>query len=124
MIEVVLNKPDDFLKIKETLTRIGVASFQNKELYQSCHILHKKGKYFICHFKEMFILDGKTANIDESDYSRVSMIAKLLVDWNLCSTVDTDLSSVKIDNAKIKVIKHSEREEWVLVPKYKIGVKK
>lgn len=121
MLEVRLNEADDFLKVRETLTRIGVASKNDKRLFQSCHILHKQGHYFIVHFKELFLLDGKPSNLDASDIARRNTIATLLSDWGLVELVSEpdDLAPL----STIKVIKHSERGEWELCPKYTIGKK-
>jgi hypothetical protein len=123
-LEVILSEPDDFLKVRETLTRIGVASRKDKTLFQSCHILHKQGRYFIVHFKELFALDGKSADLTDNDLQRRNTISKLLVDWGL----------VKINNpqnfidyaplSQIKVISHREKDEWKLETKYNIGKKK
>jgi hypothetical protein len=121
---VVLSEPDDFLKVRETLTRIGVASRKDKTLYQSCHILHKQGRYFIVHFKELFALDGKTADLSDNDLQRRNTIAKLLVDWGL---ITINNASNFIDYAplsQIKVISHKEKDEWNLETKYNIGKKK
>jgi hypothetical protein len=123
-LEVVLSEPDDFLKVRETLTRIGVASRKDKTLYQSCHILHKQGRYFIVHFKELFALDGKTADLSDNDLQRRNTIAKLLVDWGL---ITINNASNFIDYAplsQIKVISHKEKDEWNLETKYNIGKKK
>ena len=126
MIEVRLNEPDDFLKVRETLTRIGVASRKEKKLYQSCHILHKQGKYYIVHFKELFALDGKKANISLNDVQRRNRIVQLLVDWGLVSI--TSLSQEKITDLaplnQIKVLSFKEKGEWTLESKYNIGRKK
>ena len=124
MVEVVLKEPDDFLKVRETLTRIGVASRKEKKLYQSCHILHKKGKYYIVHFKELFALDGKRANITENDLQRRNRIIQLLIDWGLISIG----SAAQIENIaplnQIKVIAYKDKGEWTLESKYNIGKKK
>lgn len=120
MLEITLNEPDDFLKIRETLTRIGVASRKDKKLYQSCHILHKQGRYFIVHFKELFLLDGKPSNLVKNDLSRRNTIATLLADWGLVSIINDqqlDLAPLR----QIKVIPHKEKTEWELCPKYNIG---
>ena len=125
MLEVTLPEPDNFLKVRETLTRIGIASRKEKKLYQSCHILHKQGKYYIVHFKELFALDGKPTDISENDLSRRNAIAKLLQDWGLVTIVNKD----KADNpppiflSQIKIISHKEKNDWDLVPKYNIGKK-
>jgi len=125
LIEVTLNEKDDFLKVRETLTRIGVASKKDKTLYQSCHILHKQGKYYIVHFKELFALDGKPTDITENDLSRRNAIAKLLQDWGLVSIVNVEESEVPapIFLSQVKIISHKEKEDWNLVPKYSIGKK-
>ena len=124
MIEVSLDEPDDFLKVRETLTRIGVASRKEKKLYQSCHILHKQGKYYIVHFKELFALDGKHANITVNDVQRRNRIIKLLQDWGLV----TDLTQENITDIaplnQIKVLAYKEKSEWALEQKYNIGKKK
>ncbi len=124
MIEVTLNEPDDFLKVRETLTRIGVASRKEKKLYQSCHILHKQGKYYIVHFKELFALDGKRANITVNDVQRRNRIIQLLLDWGLISVVDvsgvTDIAPLN----QIKVLSYREKNEWELETKYNIGKRK
>ena len=120
LVEVKLRKPDDFLKVKETLSRIGVASKKEKTLYQSCHILHKQGKYYIVHFKEMFLLDGKNSNFSEEDRNRRNTIAKLLHEWellDLIKPIDDDMLSLN----QIKIITHKEKNEWKLVTKYTIG---
>lgn len=120
MLEVVLNEPDDFLKVRETLTRIGVASRKDKKLFQSCHILHKQGRYFIVHFKELFILDGKKANLEENDIERRNTIATLLSDWGLVerqSGVDLKCAPLR----QIKIIPFRDKSQWELCPKYNIG---
>jgi len=126
MVEVFLNEPDDFLKVRETLTRIGVASRKEKKIYQSCHILHKQGKYYIVHFKELFALDGKNTNLSLNDLQRRNRIIKLLSDWGLVSM--SELSEEKIlDLAplnQIKVLAFKEKDEWTLESKYNIGRKK
>ena len=126
MVEVVLNEPDDFLKVRETLTRIGVASRKEKKLYQSCHILHKQGKYYIVHFKELFALDGKNTNLSLNDIQRRNRIIQLLVDWGLI--VISSLSKEKITDLaplnQIKVLSYKEKGEWTLESKYNIGRKK
>jgi len=122
-LEVRLNEPDDFLKVRETLSRIGVASRKDKTLFQSCHILHKQGKYYIVHFKELFALDGKDTNLSENDIARRNTIANLLTDWGLVDVVGTS----KIEAAplsQIKVISFKEKGEWKLETKYNIGKKK
>ena len=122
MLEVTIKQPDDFLKVRETLTRIGVASRKDKTLYQSCHILHKQGKYFITHFKELFKLDGKPTSIDESDIGRRNTIVKLLEQWKLISIVDESMVSEPIAPlSQIKIIPHKEKNEWKLTTKYSIG---
>ena len=124
MVEISLNEPDDFLKIRETLTRIGVASRKEKKLYQSCHILHKQGKYYIVHFKELFALDGKYANLTLNDVQRRNRIAKLLVDWGLLEVVNPESISNIAPLNQIKVLAFKEKEEWTLESKYNIGRKK
>lgn len=119
-VEIELKTKEDFLKIRETLTRIGVSSRKEKKLYQSCHILHKRGKYAILHFKEFFILDGLESNISDSDISRRNKIAKLLEEWGLVNILDDDLEPMA-SMAQIKIIPHKEKSEWELVPKYHIG---
>ena len=123
MIEVSLSEPDDFLKVRETLTRIGVASRKEKKLYQSCHILHKQGKYFIVHFKELFALDGKKANLSMNDVQRRNRIIQLLSDWGLITTVSEDTLDIAPLN-QIKVISYKEKNNWVLETKYNIGKKR
>ena len=123
MIEVKLNEPDDFLKVRETLTRIGVASRKEKKLYQSCHILHKQGKYFIVHFKELFALDGKKATLVANDIQRRNTIAVLLADWNLISIVNKEAAEDKAPLSQIKVLPFKEKKEWNLSAKYNIGKK-
>ena len=124
MVEVSLNEPDDFLKVRETLTRIGVASRKEKKLYQSCHILHKQGRYYIVHFKELFALDGKHANLTINDVQRRNRIAQLLSDWGLISIVsDTEVVDISPLN-QIKVLAFKEKQEWTLESKYNIGRKK
>ena len=124
MIEVRLKNPDDFLKIRETLTRIGVASKKDKTLYQSCHILHKQGRYFIVHFKELFALDGKESNITSNDVERRNTIASLLQDWGLLKILNPSKAEPKASLSQIKVVTHKEKDEWELVPKYNIGKKR
>ncbi len=121
MLEVTLNEPDDFLKVRETLTRIGVASRKDKKLYQSCHILHKQGRYFIVHFKELFVLDGKPSTITENDIQRRNTIAVLLSDWGLLSINNMEQSKDRAPLRQIKVLSFRERDEWELCPKYNIG---
>ena len=124
MVEVILNEPDDFLKVRETLTRIGVASRKEKTLYQSCHILHKQGKYYIVHFKELFALDGKHANLTVNDVQRRNRITQLLVDWGLISIVDVNKILDIAPLNQIKVLSYKEKDEWNLETKYNIGKKK
>ena len=124
MIEVVLKEPDDFLKVRETLTRIGVASRKERKIYQSCHILHKQGKYYIVHFKELFALDGKSANITLNDVQRRNRIAQLLSDWGLVRLVDDSQVKELAPLNQIKVISFKEIGEWTLESKYNIGKKK
>ncbi len=119
-VEIELKSPEDFLKIRETLTRIGVSSRKEKKLYQSCHILHKRGKYAILHFKEFFILDGLESDISESDIGRRNKICKLLEEWGLVVILDDDIEPMA-SMAQIKIIPHKQKEEWELVPKYHIG---
>ena len=122
MLEVVLNEPDDFLKVRETLTRIGVASRRDKKLFQSCHILHKQGRYFIVHFKELFMLDGKKANLESNDVQRRNTIATLLSDWGLVEIqASSDLECAPL--RQIKIIPFKEKSQWELCPKYNIGNK-
>ena len=123
MLEVTLNQPDDFLKIRETLSRIGVASRKDKTLFQSCHILHKQGKYYIVHFKELFALDGKKATLIENDVQRRNTIAILLQDWNLLTIVKPDDATNKAPLSQIKIIAFKEKKEWNLQAKYNIGKK-
>lgn len=123
MLEVTIKQPDDFLKIRETLTRIGVASRKDKTLYQSCHILHKQGKYYITHFKELFALDGKKSTLVENDIQRRNTIALLLQDWNLIDIVDTSRVENKAPLSQIKVLPFKEKSEWELTAKYNIGKK-
>ena len=124
MLEVVLNEPDDFLKVRETLTRIGVASRKEKKLYQSCHILHKQGKYFIVHFKELFALDGKHANLTINDVQRRNRIAQLLADWGLVGVVDVIRIQDIAPLNQIKVLSYKDKGDWILETKYNIGAKK
>ena len=119
MLEVSLKEPDDFLKVRETLSRMGVASRKEKKLFQSCHILHKQGKYYIVHFKELFALDGKETNINENDIARRNTITQLLADWGLVSLVGTN--EPKAPLSQIKVISFKEKSEWILETKYNIG---
>ena len=123
-LEVLLEQPDDFLKVRETLTRIGVASRKDKTLYQSCHILHKQGRYFIVHFKELFALDGKVADLTDNDLQRRNTIAKLLVDWGLVKIQNGQNFLDYAPLSQIKVLSHREKEEWKLETKYNIGKKK
>ena len=124
MLEVLLNEPDDFLKVRETLSRIGVASRKERKLYQSCHILHKQGRYYIVHFKELFALDGKRANITENDIARRNTIAKLLKDWELISIPSAISESEFAPLSQIKVLSFKEKDDWILETKYNIGKKK
>jgi len=124
LLEVSLQKEDDFLKIKETLTRIGVSSKKDKKLYQSCHILHKKGKYYIVHFKELFLLDGLESDISETDIGRRNTIAKLLEEWGLLQVTDKEkVNAIITPLNQIKILPHKEKADWQLVPKYHIGKK-
>ena len=122
-LEVSLKEPDDFLKVRETLTRIGVASRKDKKLFQSCHILHKQGRYFIVHFKELFALDGKHSNLSENDLQRRNTIAQLLADWGLISIVNPDIAENKAPLSQIKVISFKDKGNWTLETKYNIGKK-
>ncbi len=125
LLEVRLGEEDDFLKVRETLTRIGVASRKDKALYQSCHILHKQGKFYIVHFKEMFALDGKDTNFSDEDKGRRNTIAKLLEDWGLVKIVDPQrFQEPKASMVQIKILPHKEKDEWTLITKYAIGKKK
>ena len=124
MVEVTLRQPDDFLKVRETLTRIGVASRKEKKLFQSCHILHKKGKYYIVHFKELFALDGKHSNLTTNDVQRRNRITKLLSDWGLGGMVDESSVEDIAPLNQIKVISFRDKKEWILESKYNIGKKK
>ena len=123
-MEISISNPDDFLKIRETLTRIGIASRKDNTLYQSCHILHKKGRYFIVHFKELFILDGKPSDLTTNDLQRRNTIAKLLQDWNLLKVLNPIEELVFAPLSQIKIIPFKDKESWSLVPKYNIGKKK
>ena len=123
MLEVTLNEPDDFLKVRETLTRIGVASRKDRKLFQSCHILHKQGRYFIVHFKELFLLDGKKANLEDTDLARRNTIATLMSDWGLVDIQDTTSAKPLAPLRQIKIIPFKEKTEWELCPKYNIGNK-
>lgn len=125
MVEVRLRTREDFLKIKETLTRIGVASKKDKSLFQSCHILHKQGRYFIVHFKELFALDGKETNFSGEDRARRNTIANLLAEWQLLDLVEPEVSATDVASmSQIKIISHHEKGDWILVPKYSIGKKR
>jgi hypothetical protein len=125
MVEVSLVNEDDFLKVRETLTRIGVASRKEKKLYQSCHILHKKGKYYIVHFKELFALDGKPANFGEQDIARRNTICNLLKEWGLISVVNSDMVQEPLAPiSQVKILPFKEKDHWELVAKYNIGKKK
>ena len=124
MVEVGLKEPDDFLKVRETLTRIGVASRKEKKLYQSCHILHKQGRYFIVHFKELFALDGKKANLSINDVQRRNRIVQLLGDWGLVSVTSTESIADVAPLSQIKVLAYNEKGDWTLESKYNIGKKK
>ena len=124
MVEVTLNEPDDFLKVRETLTRIGVASRKEKKIYQSCHILHKQGRYFLVHFKELFALDGKHANLTSNDVQRRNRIAQLLVDWGLVGIVNSDTIQDVAPLNQIKVLAYKDKGDWILETKYNIGGKK
>ena len=123
MVEVLLNEPDDFLKVRETLTRIGVASRKEKKLYQSCHILHKQGRYYIVHFKELFALDGKHANLTGNDVQRRNRIARLLADWGLISVVKAEAVEMVAPLNQIKVLSFKDKGDWILEQKYNIGKK-
>ena len=122
MLEVTLNEPDDFLKVRETLSRIGVASRKERKLYQSCHLLHKKGKYYVVHFKELFALDGKKSSLTDNDIERRNTIAGLLSDWGLVGMVGE--AEPRAPLSQIKVLSFSEKDEWILETKYNIGKKK
>jgi hypothetical protein len=124
MVEVLLNEPDDFLKVRETLTRIGVASRKEKKLYQSCHILHKQGRYYLVHFKELFALDGKHANLTVNDVQRRNRITQLLADWGLIEIVNVDFISDIAPLNQIKVLSYKDKGDWILESKYNIGSKK
>jgi len=124
LLEVTIKEQDDFLKIKETLTRIGVSSKTENKLWQSCHILHKKGKYYIVHFKELFLLDGLSSSMDENDTARRNTITKLLEEWGLLSVVNPDkIKDLQAGVNQIKIIPHKEKHQWELIPKYHIGKK-
>ena len=124
MVEISLNEPDDFLKVRETLTRIGVASRKEKKIYQSCHILHKQGRYFLVHFKELFALDGKHANLTSNDVQRRNRIAQLLSDWGLVEVLNTDQIKDIAPLNQIKVLSYKDKGDWILETKYNIGDKK
>ena len=125
LVEVTLNKSDDFLKVRETLTRIGVAAKKDNVLYQSCHILHKQGRYYVVHFKELFALDGKPADISDNDLARRNTIANLLAEWGLCTLVVPDKSKLNVAPlSQIKIIAYKDKNEWQLVAKYNIGKKR
>ena len=124
MVEVTLNEPDDFLKVRETLTRIGVASRKEKKLYQSCHILHKQGRYYIVHFKELFALDGKKANLFENDVQRRNRVTQLLQDWGLVNIVESSKVNDSAPLSQIKVLSYKDKGDWTLESKYNIGKKK
>lgn len=121
MLEVTLNEPDDFLKVKETLTRMGIASRKEKKLYQSCHILHKQGRYFITHFKELFILDGNKSTLEQSDIQRRNTITMLLSDWGLVTIVSKNKAADVAPLRQIKILPFKEKNDWELCPKYNIG---
>lgn len=123
MLEVTLNEPDDFLKVRETLTRIGVASRKDNKLYQSCHILHKQGRYFIVHFKELFLLDGKKSNLEENDIARRNTIAQLMSDWGLITIESQNNLQELAPLRQIKIISYKDKDNWNLCPKYNIGNK-
>ena len=123
MLEVTLNEPDDFLKVRETLTRIGVASRKEQKLFQSCHILHKQGRYFIVHFKELFLLDGKKSNLEENDIARRNTIAQLMSDWGLITIDDKKQVEPLAPLRQIKIIPYKDKTKWELCPKYNIGSK-
>ena len=125
MIECILEEPDDFLKVRETLTRIGVASRKDKILYQSCHILHKQGRYFIVHFKELFALDGKPTNFSENDQARRNTIANLLAEWGLIKLINPEeISELVVPLNQLKILSFKEKDQWELTAKYNIGSKK
>jgi hypothetical protein len=124
MVEVLLNEPDDFLKVRETLTRIGVASRKEKKIYQSCHILHKQGRYYLVHFKELFALDGKHTNITVNDIQRRNRITQLIADWGLVTVVNPDKIANLAPLNQIKVLAFKDKGEWILETKYNIGAKK
>jgi hypothetical protein len=121
-VEITLKNKEDFLKIKETLTRLGVSSKKEKKLYQSCHILHKRGRYFILHFKELFLLDELESDISEDDIARRNTIVKLLVEWGLCDVIDhSEYAEPQLSLARLKIVPYKDKKEWKLVPKYHIG---
>jgi Bacteriophage translational regulator len=125
LLEIILKNEDDFLKVKETLTRIGVASRKDKTLYQSCHILHKRGKYYIVHFKELFALDGKSTDFEDNDMGRRNTIANLLAEWGLVEIVNKNKAAQPVAPlSQIKIISHKEKDEWQLITKYNIGKKR
>jgi hypothetical protein len=124
MVEVGLKNEDDFLKVRETLTRIGVASRKDKTIYQSCHILHKQGRYYIVHFKELFALDGKPTNFSDNDKARRNTIANLLAEWGLVDLISEDTKDPVASLSQIKVLPHKEKDEWILTAKYNIGKKR
>jgi len=125
MVEVTLHNAEDFLKVRETLTRIGVASRKDKKLYQSCHILHKQKRYFIVHFKELFALDGKPSNFSDEDRARRNTIANLLQQWGLVTLIDPDMVNLELAPiSHIKIISHKDKNDWILEPKYNIGKKR
>ena len=121
MLEITLSEPDDFLKVRETLTRIGVASRKEQKLFQSCHILHKQGRYFLVHFKELFLLDGKKSNLEQSDLDRRNTIATLLSDWGLVEILDKSQTESKAPLRQIKIVSFKEKSDWELCTKYNIG---
>ena len=123
MLEVTLNEPDDFLKVRETLTRMGVASRKEQKLFQSCHILHKQGRYFLVHFKELFLLDGKKSNLETSDLERRNTIAQLLSDWGLVNIVNKSACEGKAPLRQIKIVSFRDKASWELCPKYNIGTR-
>ena len=123
MLEIVLNEHDDFLKVRETLTRMGVASRKENKLFQSCHILHKQGRYFIVHFKELFLLDGKKSNLEDNDIFRRNTIAQLLCDWGLISVINKNMMAEQAPLRQVKIISHKDKNQWELCPKYNIGSK-
>lgn len=124
MVEIELAKPDDFLKIKETLTRVGIASAKTQTLYQTANILHKRGKYYIIHFKEIFLIEGRTSTLTLTDVARRNRIISLLVDWGLCKVVDPNSIATKADMGMIKVVAHRDKANWEFVSKYQIGKRK